>query len=135
MNNDLLQGTVTAVHEGTLTARINDEDRCEGCGARKSCGMAAGANEKQIEIPYLSGQYKEGDRINLLVKSSMGVKAAFFAFILPLILALTVLFTASFAGKGEKFMALTALLAISIYYTSLYFFRDKLKQKFTFIIQ
>jgi sigma-E factor negative regulatory protein RseC len=134
MNNDLLQGTVTAVHDGILTALINDEDRCEGCGARKSCGMA-GAKEKRIEIPCTSGQYEEGDKINLLVKSSMGVKAAFFAFILPLILALTVLFTASFAGKGEKFMALTALLVISIYYTSLYFFRDKLKQKFTFIIQ
>jgi sigma-E factor negative regulatory protein RseC len=134
MNNDLLQGTVTAVRDGILTALINDESLCEGCGARKSCGIA-GAKEKQIEISYTSGQYEEGDVINLLAKASMGVKAAFFAFILPLTLLLAVLFALSSAGKGEDFMAWAVLLVISGYYTLLYFFRDKLKRKLTFIIQ
>jgi sigma-E factor negative regulatory protein RseC len=134
MKSELLQGTVTAVQDGVLSVLVNDESACAGCRAQKSCNIA-GAKEKPVQIPYTSGNYKEGDTISLSVKSSMGAIAVLFAFILPLTLMLAVLFAVSFAGKGEAFMALAALLAISAYYLSLYFFRDKLKQKFTFIIQ
>jgi sigma-E factor negative regulatory protein RseC len=134
MENKLLHGTVTAVQNGILSVLINDENACEGCPARNSCSCT-GAQEKRLQIPYTSGNYKEGDAINLLAKTSMGARAACFAFIFPLTLALAVLFAVSSAGKGEEYMALAALLVISVYYISLYFFKDKLKQKFTFIIQ
>ncbi|MDR2086667.1 MAG: SoxR reducing system RseC family protein [Dysgonamonadaceae bacterium] len=134
MQNELLQGTITAVQDGILSVLINNENACAGCGSRKSCGMA-GAQEKQIQVPYTSGNYKTGDKVCLASKASMGLAAVFVAFVLPLILIMAVLFLASLAGRGETFMALTVLLTMTGYYLSLYFFRDKLKQKFTFIIQ
>ena len=63
-----------------------------------------------------------------------GNKAAVLAYLIPIILLLAVLFVCLGLGLDEGLSALIAIAALIPYYIILYLLRDKLKQKFEYII-
>ncbi|MDR0542984.1 MAG: SoxR reducing system RseC family protein [Dysgonamonadaceae bacterium] len=128
------RGTVTKVYPGILQVEIRDETACDACSVQKSCCMS-GAREKRIDIPFVSGDYHPGDKVTIRGKISMGLRATLIAFVLPLTLILVILLTASSMGAGERQAAVLSLSAMVVYYIGIYFFRNKLKQTFTFMIE
>ena len=94
----------------------------------------SGNREKRLEIPFTSGDYRPGDQVTVVGKNSMGLKAVFFAFILPLLLILVTLSVVSSMKVDERQAAFISLSALIVYYLVIYFFRNKMKQTFTFII-
>ena len=127
------QGIVTAVHSGILQVEILDETTCDACSAQKSCCMS-GKREKRMDIPFTSGGYSCGDRVVVTGKTSMGLKAVLFAFVLPLILILLTLSIVSSMGTDERQAALFCLSAMLVYFLGIYFFKNKIKQTFKFAI-
>ena len=87
-----------------------------------------------MEIPFTSGNYHTGDEVTVVGKTSMGLKAVLFAFILPLILILMTLLILSSIGVDERQAALFSLFAVIIYFLGIYFFKNKVKQTFIFTI-
>jgi positive regulator of sigma E activity len=128
------RGIVTNVYPGILQVEIRDETACDACSAQGSCVMS-GAREKRIEVPFASGDYCAGDAVTVVGKSSAGLRATFFAFLLPLILLFVILIIATALGLGDHTAALLSLAALAIYYAGLFLFRKRLKQTFTFTIQ
>ncbi|MDR2683107.1 MAG: SoxR reducing system RseC family protein, partial [Dysgonamonadaceae bacterium] len=82
-----------------------------------------------------AGDYRPGDTVTVVGKTSMGLRAVGIAFVLPVFLVAAVLFVVSSAGLPERQAALTSLAALVFYYLVLYFFRNRFKQTFTFTIQ
>jgi sigma-E factor negative regulatory protein RseC len=135
MSKDIeYHGIIKAIRSGNLVVQIDEETGCSACEVRKSCGIAD-KQEKQIEIPFTSGKYKEGDAVRVTGKASMGLTAVCFAFLIPLLLLLAIVIAASYAGRDEGTAAVLALLSVAGYYALLYVFRNKLKQQLTFNIQ
>jgi sigma-E factor negative regulatory protein RseC len=128
------RGVITDVSPGILQVEILDEAACASCDAQKSCCMS-GRKEKRLEIPVTSGNYRQGDKVTVSGKKSMGLKATFFAFILPMFLILIALLIATSIKTDERQAALISLSAMIIYYIVLYFFRDKFKKNFIFVIK
>jgi len=128
------QSVVTDVRPGILQVEIRDETVCSACSAQKSCCMS-GNREKRLEIPFTSGDYRLGDTVTIEGKASMGLKAVFIAFILPLILVLLTLSVATSMKIDEGQTAIISLSSLVLYYLGLYFFRNKFKQTFTFTIK
>ena len=64
-----------------------------------------------------------------------GNKAAFLAYLIPIVLLLVVLFTCLGLGLGEGLSALISIVALVPYYIVLYLRRDKLKKKFEYTIE
>jgi sigma-E factor negative regulatory protein RseC len=128
------RGVVTEVRPGILQVEILDETVCAACAAQKSCCMS-GRREKRIDVPFTSGDYHPGDRVTVTGKTSMSLKAILFAFILPMILILITLLVASSMKIDERQAALISLLVMTIYFTGIYFFKNKFKKIFTFALK
>jgi sigma-E factor negative regulatory protein RseC len=128
------EGIIIAISPDAVQVQIRQESSCSMCHAQQACGIAD-AKEKIIEVPCKSGNYSKGDVVCIVGKTSMGLKAVLYAFIIPLLAGIVSLAVVSRIIPSEAVAAIASLGAITLYYTVLYFFRDKFKRKFIFTIK
>ena len=115
---------------------ILQEDACAGCHAAGLCGMANMA-EKVVDVPAsLHATYSVGDEVNVVLKASMGMKAVWLAYCIPLLLLLAVMLGLLMGlGMAEVPAALIGLGALALYYVLLWLLRDRFKNEYIFTIQ
>ena len=83
-------GEVVAVTPQTTTVRILSHSACSECHAAGLCGLSE-YTEKAIEVPTSpSATYGVGDEVNVVLKATMGLKAVWLAYFLPLVVLLGV---------------------------------------------
>lgn len=128
------KGKVIKMTPQTTTVAILQHGACGECHAAGLCGMADLA-EKAVEVetdPYAT--YGVGDEVEVLLKASMGMKAVWLAYFIPLIILMVVILGLAALGVGEVVAAAAGLAAIGLYYLALYLFRDRLKNEYIFTI-
>ena len=129
------EGIIDNINGNQLTIRITQNSACSECHAKSAC-MAADTKQKMVDVIDDSGQYKLNERVMLLGKASIGYKAVLWAFVIPLILLITVVVTAtSIWHFGELQGAMTALISLVPYYAFLYIARFKMGEKLAFTIK
>lgn len=129
------KGKVIKMTPQTTTVAILQHGACGECHAAGLCGMADLA-EKAVEVetdPYAT--YGVGDEVEVLLKASMGMKAVWLAYFIPLIILMVVILGLAALGVGEVVAAAAGLAAIGLYYLALYLFRDRLKNEYIFTIK
>lgn len=129
------KGKVIRMTPQVTTVAILQEGACSQCHAAGLCGMADIA-EKAVEVPadpYAS--YAVGDEVNVVLKASMGMKAVWLGYFIPLLILLAVILGLIALGAGEVASAGAGLGAIGLYYIGLYLLRDKLKTEYIFTIK
>jgi sigma-E factor negative regulatory protein RseC len=98
------------------------------------CGTAD-ATHKAITVPATMGNWAVGQEVQVLLKRSMGFKAVWLAYAIPLAVLLAVLLGLNAAGVGELASGLVAIGAVALYYLVLLLFRDKLRNEYSFYIK
>ena len=129
------QGRIVKMTPQTTTVVFLQHGACTGCHAAGLCGMADLA-EKTLEVPtdpYAS--YQVGDEVQVLLKASMGMKAVWLAYFIPLLVLLAVILGLMALQVNEVPAALSGLAAIGLYYLGLYLMKDKLQNEYVFTIQ
>lgn len=128
------EGVVVRIDGATAFVRIEQRSACAACHAKSMC-TAADMSEKVVEADVPDGlSVAVGDGVIVLGSRSVGFKAVFWAFVLPLCLMLATLlvarqFTASDAVSG------TAALAVLLPYCGVLFaFRKKMSARFRFMV-
>ena len=118
----------------TTTVAILQHGACSHCHAAGLCGMADIA-EKAVEVPTdpYAG-YGVGDEVDVVLKASMGMKAVWLAYFIPLLILLAVILGLIGLGMSEVPAALAGIGAIAVYYFLLWLFRDKLRNEYIFTI-
>ena len=117
------------------TVAILQHGACSQCHAAGLCGMSDMA-EKTVEVPTDPyAFYGVGDGVEVLLKASMGMKAVWLAYFIPLLVLLAVVLLLSALHVGEVATGISALVAVGLYYLLLYLFRDKLKNEYIFTIK
>ena len=117
------------------TVAILQHGACSVCHAAGLCGMSDVA-EKAVEVPtdpYAS--YGVGDEVTVVLKASMGMKAVWLAYFIPLVILLVVILGLTAFGMAEVPAAVVGLGSIGLYYLGLYLFRDRLKNEYNFTIK
>ena len=71
----------------------------------------------------------------VVLKASMGFKAVWLAYFLPLVVLLAVALGLIALGVGEVAAGLAGLGAVALYYLVLWLFRDRLRNEYIFTIQ
>lgn len=128
-------GKVVAVDPEFTTVEILSESACTACHAKGLCGISE-YKTKAVKVPSSSWQtYCAGDEVDVLLKASMGHKAVWLAYVLPLIVLLAFMFLPLSLGCGELVSALCAFAAVAVYYLCIYALRDKLNNQYIFTIQ
>lgn len=129
------KGKVIKMTPQTTTVAILQHGACSECHAAGLCGMADIA-QKAVEVatdPYAS--YGVGDEVEVVLKASMGMKAVWLAYFIPLLILLAVILGLIALGVGEVVAGLAGIGAAGLYYLGLYLLRDRLKNEYVFTIQ
>ena len=127
-------GKIVAIDADFITVEIVAESACSTCHAAGLCGTAD-ATHKAITVPATVGNWQLGQDVRVFLKRSMGFKAVWLAYAIPLAVLLAVLLGLNAAGMGELASGLMAIGAVGVYYLVLWLFRDRLRNEYSFYIK
>ena len=92
--------------------------------------------EKILTVPRPKDKdFTLNQKVNVKMAIGQGNKAAVLAYLIPILLLLSVLFVCLGLGVSEGLAALISIVALVPYYIILYLKRDKLKKQFLYIIE
>lgn len=129
------EGTIRKIDGNQLTILISQNSACSECHAKGAC-MAADTKEKMVDVVDDTGMYRLNERVMLLGKTSIGYKAIFWAFVIPLILMIGVIVAStSIWDIGELQAAFMSIIVLAPYYAFLYMVRAKMGERLAFTIK
>jgi len=129
------KGRIVRITPQTTTVAIEQHAACGQCHAAGLCGMAD-VTEKAVQVPtnpYAS--YGVGDEVEVVLKASMGMKAVWLGYFLPLVVLLGVILGLVALGVAEVPAGLSGIGAVAVYYLLLWLFRNRLKKEYVFTIK
>jgi sigma-E factor negative regulatory protein RseC len=128
-------GQVVSMTPKTTTVQIVSHSACSECHAAGLCGLSE-YTEKAIELPTSpSATYGVGDEVQVVLKASMGFKAVWIAYFLPLLVLLAVTLGLIASGVPEVVSGLAGIGAVALYYLIVWLRRDRLRNEYVFTIQ
>ena len=83
--------------------------------------------------PYAT--YNVGDQVQVCTKMSMGLKAVWISYVIPLAVLMILILSLSGVIESEMYRALTAIGGVAVYYLFVWLFRNKLSNEFVFYIR
>ena len=129
------KGKIVRMTPQGTTVSILQHAACGECHAAGLCGMADLA-EKTVEVPTDPYAFRNvGDQVEVLLKASMGMKAVWLCYAIPLVILLGTVLGLMALGAPEIPAASAGLGAIGLYYIGLYLFRNKLRNEYVFTIK
>ncbi|MEW5845346.1 MAG: SoxR reducing system RseC family protein [Bacteroidota bacterium] len=127
-------GRVEAITANDIRVVIISQSACASCHAKGAC-TAADVAEKQVVVSRPYHSYTVGETVKVTMKQSLGYKALFLGYILPLIVLLVSLFVFNALGFSEGMSGLLSLGVLVPYYLILYAFRKRIEKEFHFDIE
>lgn len=127
-------GLIEQINGNHITVRILQQSACSSCNAKGYC-TAADSSEKTVEITDYTGKFALHERVKIEGNETMGYKAVWWAYVLPLLIVVAVvIFSSSLWNLSEIQGAFVAILSLVPYYIILFMLKDKMAKKFTFTI-
>ena len=129
------RGKITEITPDFTTIEIIASSACSACHAKGLCGMSED-QEKLLMLPtdpYASHQV--GDEVEVCTKMTMGLKAVWISYVIPLAVLMILILSLSGVFENEALRGLAAIAGVGVYYFVIWMFRDRLKNEFTFYIK
>lgn len=128
-------GKVVEITPELTRVEIISESACSACHAKGLCSLGE-SKVKVVEVPTSAWMdLKVGDTVDVLLKTSMGFKAVWLAYAVPLVVLVAALLGLLAAGASEVLAALGSIALVAIYYLVIWLFRNRLRNEYTFKIQ
>ena len=135
MNKISHQGIVESLEGDCAVVRIVQTSACAACMAASHCS-AAESKEKLVTARIQGHDRPEvGDSVVVSMSGVNGRDAVVFAFVLPFIIMVAVLYCCLRLTSDEAAAALVGIGSLIPYYLILYLFRAKLKKRFSFVLE
>ncbi len=128
-------GKIVEITPDFTTVEIIATSACAACHAKGACGLA---DEKQKLIMLPTDPYAEhqlGDEVEVLLKKSMGLKAVWISYVIPLAILMILILSLSAVLENEGYTGLASVGGVALYYLGIYLFRDRLANDFIFTIK
>lgn len=131
------------LHEGKIleltpeytTVQIMVSSACSACHAKNLCGVADG-EEKIIMLPSDPlTVYEVGETVNVVTSRSMGAKAVWISYVIPLCILLILILSLLPLVGNELYCGLIGIGGVLLYYFFIWLFRKKLEKEFVFSIE
>ena len=128
-------GKIVEITPDFTTVEIMVSSACSSCHAKSMCGMSE-EEEKVIMLP--TDPYSDhtvGDEVQVCTKMSMGLKAVWISYVIPLAILMILILSLSSVVESEVMRALAAIGGVAVYYFFIWLFREKLSDEFVFYIK
>ena len=128
-------GIVKSVDSARVSVLIQQSSACGACAAKAMCASAE-RKEKIIDVqtPQAS-QFAVGQQVVVVGRLSDGLRAAWIAYALPLLILMAVLIGVYAATGNEVAAALWGLASLVPYFLLLMLLRGKLQRRFSFQVR
>jgi len=139
ISKDILHtGRIVEIGPQMISVEIVNKSACAACHAKGVCG-ASDEQVRIIDIPQTIStrveDYRVGEEVNLKLSQSLGIRAVFIAYVVPLIVLMASILVLSSILTEQLYVGLCSLAAVAVYYIFVAIFRDKLERVFTFSIE
>lgn len=129
------EGRIVEITPDFTTVEIIASSACSACHAKTLCGMSED-KEKLIMVP--TDGFRElhvGDQVTVMTKMSMGLKAVWISYVIPLAVLMILILTLSGFFDNEFLCGLLSIAGVAVYYFLVWLFRDMLSNEFVFYIK
>ena len=134
-NEIIHSGKILEITPDFTTVQILVSSACASCHAKAMCGMSE-EEEKVIMVPTDPyADHKVGDEVQVMTKMSMGLKAVWISYVIPLMVLMILILSLSTVFEKEYMRGLVAIAGVGVYYFVVWLFRDKLNNEFVFYIK
>ena len=128
-------GKILEITPEYTTVEIVVSSACSSCHSKALCGMSED-KEKVIMVPTDPyALHKVGDEVEVMTKMSMGMKAVWISYVIPLAVLMILILTLSGVFEKEYLRGLVAIGGVALYYFIVWLFRDRLNNEFIFYIK
>lgn len=129
------KGKIVEITPEFTTVEILVSSACSSCQAKALCGM--GEQEEKIIMlptdPYAT--YNVGDEVEVYTKMTMGLKAVWISYVIPLVILMILILSLSGILKNEVLTGVLSISGVALYYFIIWLFRDRLRSEFIFYIK
>ena len=128
-------GVILSVDPDIVTVEIINKSACSSCSSKSACFL--GESESKVVQVENRGYhlFEEGESVNMVLKRSLGFKALWLSYLVPLIILIVMLLLMTQLGFSEPVVGLCIVGGIAVYYFVIYLLRGKLKKEFVFTIE
>lgn len=128
-------GKIIEITPEFTSVEIISSSACSQCHAKGLCGFSE-EESKVVMVPTSPyTERKVGDTVTLALKQTMGLKAVWISYVIPLIILMILVLSLSSVIDNEVWTGLTAIGGVALYYLVIWLLRDKLKNEFVFYIK
>lgn len=129
------RGRVEKLDGSHVVVRIIQTSACSACSIKGHCN-ASESKEKLIDVYGVNASYQVGEEVVVCGATSMGMRAVWLAFGVPVLILLVALSVAMYVTNEDALVSsLVGLLAVVPYYLIIYMCRDKMNKTFSFTIE
>lgn len=129
------KGRIVSIDSYVTQVEILRPSACSGCHAKSLCGLSQ-QTSRIVSVPTDGFAMRSvGDEVELCMKRSMGMKAVWISYVVPLTILMVTVIAFSLSGVGELVSGVAGIAAVALYYVAILFFRDRLKNEFVFYIK
>lgn len=113
-------GRIVSIDPMVTKVEIIRSSACGECHARALCGYAED-QVKIVDVPTNAFDFFEvGQQVQVCLKRSMGMKAVWISYVIPLIVMMIVILLLNALGAGELATGLAGIGAVALYYIALF---------------
>ena len=129
------RGRIVSITPEYTTVEIVSESACAACHAKGLCSLGD-SKVKQVEVPTRGwDNYTVGQEVSVVLRATMGHKAVWLAYMVPLLIMVAALLGILSAGGSELTAGLGAIGAVAVYYAVIWLLRDRLRKEYVFNIK
>ncbi len=128
------EGTVASICGNTMIVHIVASSACSGCAAKSYC-VPSENKDKDIRVDGFSGDFILGERVKVVMRQSLGVRALCIGYMIPFVLVLVTLLVVYQITGNELASGLSSLLILVPYYLILKLLNRKITKTFGFTVQ
>ena len=132
INHITHNGVVSQVDGRKVTVQFVQQSACAACHAKMLCS-SGDAKQRSVVADSFGQEFHVGEAVTVDVTTQLAHTAMLYAFVLPTIVALVVLFPA-IGWLGEMLACVVTLGTLALYYVVLYGFRNRLDRKVVFVL-
>lgn len=128
-------GRIVEITPEFTTVEIVVPSACSSCHAKSLCGMSE-EKEKVIMVPTDPySEHKVGDEVEVMTKMTMGLKAVWVSYVIPLAILMILILSLSASMESQVLCGLSAIGGVALYYFVIWMLRDRLQDEFVFYVK
>ncbi|HBF88537.1 MAG TPA: Fis family transcriptional regulator [Bacteroidales bacterium] len=127
-------GFVQEINENVIKVSILSQSACAACHAKGACS-SSDMQDKIIEVKSFNNSFSLGEKVNVILQESLGVKAMILGYLFPLIVVLISIVITTNLTSSEGIAGLISISTLIPYYFMIYLFKNKLSKTFSFAIK